>query len=100
MPAYVLARLLREQAKLLPAAHTPRILLLIVIPSNTLLLPSILLLKGELCRTCLLSRRRLGGDGLAFHRCCVLRMIYPDDLFTVLAPPYLPRNLVIVIVIL
>ena len=51
MPAYVLARLLREQAKLLPACQTPDILFLIVIPSNTLLLPSILLLKGELCRT-------------------------------------------------
>ena len=49
MSAYVLARLLSEQAKLLPAAHPPRILLLlIIIPSNTFLLLSILLLlKGE-----------------------------------------------------
>ena len=46
MPAYVLARLLHEQAKLLPASHTPSIILFIVIPSRPALLPSILLFKG------------------------------------------------------
>ena len=96
VPTNVLARLLREQAKLLPAGHAPPIFFLIVVPRGAALLPSIvLLLVGDFRSTALSFR--FGRDSIALLARRVLRVIYEDDLRVVLALPNLQQKLGIIV---